>query len=340
MRTALVVPTLAVTAILLSACDEAPEGARDAGSIVRVYTSVDETFARQILDEYSRRSGVVVETVFDSEAGKTTGLVQRIRVEKDRPAADVFWSGEVFNTLLLARDGLLAPHAGASDDVLPERFRGADGRWRAVGLRARVLAFDPKRTSEEELPTSMAELAKPEIASRLAIANPLFGTTHGQVAALVALWGEAKTREYLSTLRANGVRIVDGNSAAVREVISGAAKFGLTDTDDVWAAQKTGASLDLRYIDLGDGGTLLIPTSVGVVAGCPHPEVARKLADFLASADVERMLYESDSRNIPVREGLRRELGAELPPQTQVPYEHIAEHMGTAAQLVRETLLR
>ncbi|HEY3244484.1 MAG TPA: extracellular solute-binding protein [Phycisphaerae bacterium] len=314
------------------------------GSAAVVYTSVDETFARQVLDEFTKRTEVRVEAIFDSEAGKTTGLVNRIRIEKDRPRADVFWSGELFNTLLLARDGLLEPWGagdgpGSAGDI-PERYRDPQGRWFAVGLRARVLAFDPKRMSAEQLPQKLADLARPEFAAHFAIANPLFGTTHGHVAAMLASWGESQTRDFLTALHAHHATIVDGNSAAVREVIHGQAHFCLTDTDDVWEAQKDGASLELRYIDLGDGGTLLIPTSMGVIRGCPHRDAARKLVEFLASAETERLLFHSASRNIPVRPALRRELGAELPPETHVPYDKIAEQMEAAARLTREILLR
>jgi iron(III) transport system substrate-binding protein len=311
---------------------------------VAVYTSVDESFARQVLDEFTKSAGIRVEAIFDSEAGKTTGLVNRIRIEKDRPRADVFWSGELFNTLLLARDGLLEPWGAGGGPPrakdIPERYRDPQGRWFAVGLRARVLAFDPKRISSAQLPRNLADLARPEFASQLAIANPLFGTTHGHIAAMLALWGESQTREFLSALHAHRTVIVDGNSAAVREVINAQVRFCLTDTDDVWGAQQNGASLELSYIDLGDGGTLLIPTSMGLIAGCPHREPARQLLDFLASAETERLLYRSASRNIPVRASLRSELGVELPPETRVPYDRIAEQMEAAARLTREILLR
>ena len=61
---------------LIGAC--APDTAR-----VTVYCSVDEEFARQVLDAFTQETGIVVRPVFDSEAGKTTGLVNRIRAEND-----------------------------------------------------------------------------------------------------------------------------------------------------------------------------------------------------------------------------------------------------------------
>lgn len=321
------------TGACMAACEEKPEP-------VVLYTSVDEAFARQVIDRFTRDSGIAVQMLTDTEAGKTTGLVKRIRSEAAKPQADVFWSGEVFNTILLAREGLLEAYEPPNAADIPARYRDPAHRWTAIGLRARVLAFDREKTPPDALPTRWEQLAEPQHAARLSLANPLFGTTHGHVAAMFALWGEPKARDFLTRLRDGGVRIAAGNSSAVRDVMDGRAAICATDTDDVWVAQRQHASLDLRYLDLGDGGTLLIPTSVGLVAGCPHRQPARKLVDFLVSAELERLLAGTDSRNIPVREALREELNLELPPQTQVSFEQVADQMAASAAAVREILIR
>ena len=317
----------------LVGCKEGPEP-------VVLYTSVDEAFARETIDRFKQTTGIEVRMLTDAEAGKTTGLVKRIRTEASYPRADVFWSSELFNTILLARERLLEPYDSPAAADLPPRYRAADHRWTAIGLRARVLAFDPEKTPPETLPTHWEMLAEPRHAARLSLANPLFGTTQGHVAAMFALWGEERARGFLTRLRAGGVRIAAGNSSAVRDVLAGRAAVCATDTDDVWVAQRQGASLDLRYPDMGDGGTLLIPTSVGIIAGCKHPEPARKLVDYLVSVEVERLLARTDSQNIPARLALRAELNLELPPQSRVSFEAVADQMAAGAAAVREILIR
>jgi iron(III) transport system substrate-binding protein len=108
----------------------------------------------------------------------------------------------------------------------------------------------------------------------------------------------------------------------------------------VWVAQRSGASLDLVYPDMGDGGTLLIPCSVALIKDRPHNAAARKLVDFLVSAEVERMLAASDSRNVPVREALRRELGMDWPVETDITFDAIVDAMDQAVTAAREILLR
>jgi iron(III) transport system substrate-binding protein len=76
---------------------------------VVLYCSVDQAVAEPIVAEFEKQSGIRVLARYDTEASKTVGLVQRIRAEAQAPMADVFWSGEVFHTIRLAREGLLAP---------------------------------------------------------------------------------------------------------------------------------------------------------------------------------------------------------------------------------------
>lgn len=307
-----------------------------------VYCSVDEAFGRAILSDFESENGLVVEPVFDSEAGKTTGLIERIiaEAESGRPRGTVLFSGELFNTIRLARLGMLEPYDSPAASDIPSSFRDAEHRWTGIAARGRVLAFDPSRWAPHRVPSRWEELAQPDFAAVTAIANPVFGTTRGHVAAMFALWGPERGRAFLTGLRDNGVTMVDGNSTAVRSVMAGRVELAMTDTDDVWVAQRSGASLDFRYLDMDDGGTLMIPSSVALIRGGPHSDKARALVDYLVSAEVERALAQSDSRNVPVRSALRKELGMEWPASSAVDYEQVADAMDEAITAVREILIR
>src|SRR5205814_8193953 len=94
---------------LLCGCDRQAGAPASAASSVVIYCSVDEEFARPLLAEFEKQSGITVQARYDTEAGKTTGLVERLRAERNRPRADVFWSSEIFGTIELAGQGLLSP---------------------------------------------------------------------------------------------------------------------------------------------------------------------------------------------------------------------------------------
>ena len=326
---------LAVLALSIVGLLAAAPGCKDrsSGREVTLYCSVDEPFARQVVAEFTRQTGIAVQLKPDTESGKTTGLVRRIRAEQNRPRADVFWSSELFNTIKLAREGLLAEYRPPAEGI-PDRYKDPGGRWTAFGVRARVIGFNTQQVKREDLPTTWKGLADPRWQGRLGVADPQFGTTGGHFAAMCTLWGEPAYVQWLKVLKqVTGGQLQDGNATAARRVGRGELLIGATDTDDVYARQERGEPVDLAYPDLGDGGTLLIPNSVGLLAGGPHPQTGRKLVDFLASEATERMLARSESRNIPVRPALQKELNMAFPPETKVSFEAIAEAFDHAIEL-------
>jgi iron(III) transport system substrate-binding protein len=62
---------------------------------VVVYTSLDKVFSVPILKAFEKETGIKVLDVYDSEATKTTGLVNRLIAEKNNPRADVFWNSKL-----------------------------------------------------------------------------------------------------------------------------------------------------------------------------------------------------------------------------------------------------
>jgi iron(III) transport system substrate-binding protein len=90
---------LIVTMIFMTGCGKSKE--------VVVYTAVDEVFAEDIIKGFEQETGIKVKVVYDSEANKTTGLVNRIISEEAHPVCDVFWNNEFMQTIKLAQSGLL-----------------------------------------------------------------------------------------------------------------------------------------------------------------------------------------------------------------------------------------
>src|SRR6185295_263861 len=72
---------------------------------VVVYTALE--FARPIFDDFEAEANIRVLPKWDTAATKTTGLVQAILAESNRPRCDVFWNNEILNTLRLEQKGLL-----------------------------------------------------------------------------------------------------------------------------------------------------------------------------------------------------------------------------------------
>ena len=312
---------------------------RPARQEVVLYCSVDQTVAEPIIAAFEKQAGIKVRARYDTEASKTVGLVQRIRAEAGAPTADVFWSGEVFHTIRLAREGLLTPYRSESTRDWPSGLADPNGLWYGFALRARVIASNTNKVSAQEAPKSLEDILDAKWKGRLVMASPEFGTTGGDVASWFAHYGPQRAGEILQRLKDNEVRMVAGNSTAVRMVATGQADICFTDTDDVYAGQRNGWPVAMNFLDQNGEGALVIPNTAARIKGGPHAEAAAKLMQFLLGEATERLLAESDSHNSPVHASVAQQYPKyAIPHALNSDYARIADFLPMAIESAGEIL--
>jgi iron(III) transport system substrate-binding protein len=271
---------------------------------VTAYVSADRPFSEPIMQEYERRSGVRVNVVYDTEETKSTGLANRLLAEKSRPQADVFWSNEPVRTLVLKTRDVLAPYRSPAAQGIPDTFKDRDGMWTGFSARLRVIVYNTAKVRPEDAPRSVFDLANPRWKGQVAIADPRFGSTSFHVAALYAELGDQRMDDYFGRLKANDVKIVDGNSVVRDMVARGEVAVGLTDTDDVNVALEAKQPVAMILPDREGVGVPVMPNMVSLIANAPHPDEGKHLIDYLVSTDVERALAASDAVQIPLHAGV------------------------------------
>lgn len=268
---------------------------------VIAYIAQDQVFAEPLLAEFTRQTGIRVRTVFDSEAVKTVGLANRLLAERAHPQADVFWGNEELRTRQLAAQGVWRETNG---------WAAFGHRSRRIVLNTNFVQWDPRRWGEtpsspaisspgspHSVPTpaplsvppprSLLDLTNAQWRGRVALAYPLFGTTATHFLALRQHWGEARWEAWCRALAANRPLLVDGNSVVARLVARGEAWVGLTDSDDIAAVQREGAPVVALPVT---EESLLIPNTVAVVRGAPHPAAAEQLFTWLQQPAVAASL--------------------------------------------------
>ena len=254
---------------------------------VTMFCALDQIFSEKVIQPFNENEGNI-KPVFDTEATKTVGLVNRIIAEKNNPQCDVFWNNEIVRTIILKRKGLLQPYISNNAAKIPSLFKDKEGFWTGFGARARVLIYNKKMLKPEELPKSIFDLTKPEWKNKVAMALPLFGTTATHASALFVEFGDEKALQYYKDLKANGVKIVSGNGTARDVVVRGEYPIAFTDTDDAYTAMQKGADVDIIFPDQNTFGTLVIPNTVALIKGAPHAEIGKKLIDFVVSEKTEQ----------------------------------------------------
>ena len=259
-------------------------------NVVVVYTSVDQIFSEPVLKGFEEETGITVKAVYDTEETKSTGVLNRLIAEKDNPQCDVFWSGDPVRTIVLKNKGITAPyHSAIADDIAPV-FKDPKNHWTGFSARARVLIYNKDHLNESNVPQSIFDLTNETFKGKVAIANPLFGTTTFHFSALFVALGDEKAKQFLADLKKNEVVIATSNGDVKKRVIKGEVACGLTDTDDAFEAVKEGANVGIVFLDQQGIGSLIMPNTVNLIKNSPNYGNGKKLMDYLLSKETEAKL--------------------------------------------------
>jgi iron(III) transport system substrate-binding protein len=310
----LIIAVVALTAGLLLPSLSSCKNNNSAKTVI-IYTSQDEEYAAPIFKDFETATGITVKPVYDSEAVKTVGLVNRLLAESSNPQCDVFWNNEELRTRLLASKNI---------------FRETNG-WVLMGWRSRRLAVNTNLLSLDKAPQTFLETTNAAWLGKVALAYPFFGTTATHFLCLRQVWGDAAWQDWCRALANNKPFIVDGNSVAAKQAGGGEALIAFTDSDDAFAEQREGAKITTLPLA---SDSLIIHNTAGICRGAPHPEAAQKLLDYLRSEAVQQKLVDNHAL----------ESATPADPKTQpglhVDWDALLKDMDTATEEMKKIFLR
>ncbi len=317
--------------------------AQDEDREVVVYTALDKQFSEPILDLFERRTGTDVRVVYDTEAVKTVGLVNRLLAERNRPRCDVFWNNEILRSIQLKKEGLTEAYISPNAEDIPDNMKDPEGHWTGFAARSRVLLINTDKLPDSTLwPQSINDIVDPKWKGQAGFAKPLFGTTNTHS---VVMWTEGSpeaAKTFWTRAFENGI-MYPGNAQARDAVAAGEIAWCMTDTDDAHGAILDGAPVDIVYPENGPAGegVLLMPNTLVLMKNSPNEREGKALIDFLLSTEVEELLASSRSAQIPVREGLQGPRLLKTPKESEVmevDWERAYEGIAPANTWLREQL--
>ncbi|MCP4785405.1 MAG: extracellular solute-binding protein [Fuerstiella sp.] len=287
--------------LIVAALTVIPPGSTNSDSNTQqlvVYCAHDATHAESVVRRFETQTGISVDVRFDEEASKSLGLTNLLIAEQANPRCDVFWNNQTLGTIRLMAEDVLQPYVSTNADRIPDNFRNVDGYWTGFAARLRVYVVNTDHMSATQ--NDVATVLQNGSLRRVAIAQPLFGTTLSHYSVLMDQWGMERLKQWQSSIHERGIREVRGNSMTKDLVAEGICDIGFTDTDDAFAAIDDGMPVEMVPVRLEDGRTICLPNSVALIKDCPHPAAAKKFIDFLLSEESELLMANSSARQIPL----------------------------------------
>jgi len=294
---------------------------------VVVYTSVDQVFSEPVLMAFENKTGIKVKAVYDTEEAKSTGVLNRLLSEKDNPRCDVFWSGDPMRADVLRQKDISETYHAQNADGINSVFIEKNYNWIGFSSRARVLLINTRLVKEDDVPESILNLTEEKYRGKVAIANPLFGTTSFHIAGLFVELGDENATRFMNDLKRNDIVIATSNGDVKKKVSDGEVSMGMTDSDDGNEAIKEGLPVKMVFLDQSGIGNLIVPNTVSLIRNSPNNENGKKMIEYLLSAESERMLAESCAQ-MPLHKGIQ--LPANVPllddiKPMNVDYKAVAE---------------
>ncbi len=257
-----------------------------------LYAAQHHQLVDMVIAAFTKQTGIAVKTRF----GEAPELAAQIVREGARSPADLYFTENSPELVLLDEKKLLAPVDPAALQAVPAKYNPADGSWLGVLVRENVLTFDPAKIKEAELPASLYDLAKPEWKGKVAIA-PSDADFLPLIAASVALKGRDATLAWLKGLKANAA-VFDDDEGVVAAVERGSVATGVINSYYYYRARvEQGADKtrsQVHHFAGGDLGALLNVSGAGVLKSSRHGAEAQQFLAFLVSKPVQDMIARSD----------------------------------------------
>ena len=283
-----VLPTTILSGCLLFAGSGMVAPSLAAGpETLTLYCAQHRQMVDQLTTAFTRQTGIVVRTRY----GEAPEIASQIVQEGAASPADVYFTENSPELVLLDEKGLLAPVDKNTLADVPVRDSAATGNWLGVLARENVLAFNPHLIAENKLPPSLLDLARPEWKGKLAIA-PADADFLPLVEAVAKLKDRDTALAWLKAIKGNA-QVFDDDEGVVAAVDRGAAAVGIIN-NYYWArlhGEKGDATVSrIHHFVGGDVGGLINVSGAAVLKSSKHQAAAQRFLAFLVSTPVQTTL--------------------------------------------------
>lgn len=301
---------------LLTACGD------DSDKVV-IYNAQHEELIDAVAKEFTEETGIEVEL----RNGSDLELANQLVAEGDASPADVFLTENSPAMTLVDSKNLFTELDQSTLDQIPAQYRPTDNMWTGFAGRSTVLFYNKDMVSEDQLPASIMDLAKPEWRGKVSF-SPTGADFQAIVSAVLATQGEAKTTQWLEGLKANGT-VLDGNNVVLQSVNDGQVETGIA-YHYYWYRdqEESGDNSDntaLHFFEGGDPGAFVSVSGAGVLKGGDHQGDAQKFVDYLVSEKGQQVI--ADSYALEYTLNPKVDLGRDVKPlsELQPPKTDISE---------------
>jgi len=248
-------------------------------------------------------------------------ILERVRVEKSRPQADLWWGASHTTFQTAADENLLLEYHPTWADKVPATARDTSDRWYGTYETPQVIAYNNQLVTEADAPRDWDDVLDPKWHDKILIRNPNPSDTMRAIFGAM-IWrfykdtgSPDKGYEWLRKLDANVHEYTADGTLMMQKLARGEGTITLWDMPDV-RLYKEQKNFPVGY-RIPSSGTPVVIDGIAIVRGGPNTEEAKRFYEFVTTPD--SLVYAAQKYyRIPVRTDLDR---AQLPAWMNEPFK-------------------
>lgn len=235
-------------------------------------------------------------------------ILERLRAERNRPQADLWWGAAHTSFQTAAEENLLATYRPTWADKVPASTHDAQDRWYGIYETPQVIVYNSEAVPADQAPRDWDDVLDPRWRDKILIRNPNPSDSMRAIFGAM-IWrfyretgAPEKGYDWLRRLDLNVHEYTADGTLLIQKLARREGLISLWNLPDVWLYKQRG--LPLAYV-IPASGTPVILDGIAVLRGAPNEEEARRFYEFVTTSESLTLTAQTYYR-IPVRTDIDR----------------------------------
>ncbi len=288
---------------LLVSCNRA--SAPGAGKLL-IYTPHGQDLLRDFVARYNAIHPEVEVQFLDMGSRE---ILERVRAERNRPQADLWWGAAHTTFQTAAEENLLSPYRPAWAGNIPITSRDAQDRWFGTYLTPEVIVYNSDAVKPEDVPKDWDDVLDPKWRDKILIRNPNPSDSMRAIFGAM-IWRFYKDTgspeqgyDWLRRLDSNVHEYTADGTLLMQKLVRREGLISLWNLPDVWI-HKEQRGFPVGYV-FPASGTPVITDGIAIVRGGPNEAEAKRFYEFVTTPE-SLTLAATKYYRIPVRTDIDR----------------------------------
>lgn len=258
-------------------------------------------------------------------------LASQLVEEGANSPADIFFSEQSPPIASLQEKGLLSKVDAGTLEAIPAKFAAKDGTWVGASVRTRVITYNKKLITSDELPKSIMDVATPAFKGKVAYVKQ--DGFQEQVMSIAYIKGHQAALDWLKGLKENG-RSYNGNRIATTAVENGEIAMALSNNYYWYSLARERGGPDklnsaLYSFPGNDAGNIFNVSAAGILKSSKNQELAQRFLAFMITKPAQEAMAKT-SAEYPILSDLSSPFP--LPPLSDFNAPVTPADMGSASE--------